>query len=415
MTEHAPPDQRTPANDYPATVSAPPRDRRNLGILQWLTVLAVAAVVGAAAGVGVSRAFPASATPTSPPLSRLAPGPALVAGASVPAIVSRVLPEVVSIDATGSLPGLAGGGPFGIGIGGAPTSFRSAGSGMIVSSSGLVLTNNHVVAGATSVAVTLHGQTAALPATVVGTDPSQDMALLRIDHPPVGLRAVTFGDSATLVPGDAVIAVGNALGLSAGSPTVTSGIVSALGRSVSATVPTTGKTETLTNMIQTDAPINPGNSGGPLVDSAGDVIGMNTAGAGTSSDGTPAQDIGFAIPSSELRAELGSLERGGTSGAPGAYLGVEVEDDSPALAAEYGFATASGAVVVAVEAGSPAAGAGLVPGDVIVAFDHHRVSSVGQLGAVEQHLRPGQRAAIQVDSGAAQRTVTVTLGTRPAA
>lgn len=161
------------------------RRRRRLGAAQWLSVLVVAAVVGAAAGVGVARAFPPdSAAATSPPLSHLAPGPALAAGASIPSIVNRVLPEVVSVDATGSLPGLAGGGPFGIGIGGGATNFESAGSGMIISPSGLVLTNNHVVAGATSVAVTLHGQTTALPATVVGTDPSQDMALLRIDHPP---------------------------------------------------------------------------------------------------------------------------------------------------------------------------------------------------------------------------------------
>lgn len=393
--------------------------RPQLGVLQWLAVLVVAALVGAGAGLGVSNAVATQSAVTvptvSPAVSHLAPGPALVSGISVPAVVSRVLPEVVSVDATGTLPGVVGGGLFGIGGSSGATAFRSAGSGMIISSSGLVLTNNHVVAGATSVAVTLHGQTTALPATVVGTDPSQDMALLRINHAPAGLQPITFANSAALVPGDGVIAIGNALGLSAGSPTVTSGIVSALGRSVSATVPTTGKTETLSNMIQTDAPINPGNSGGPLVDSSGDVVGMNTAAAGSSSGGTQAQDIGFAIPASQLRAQLPSLEKGGTSGAPGAYLGVEVEDNSPALATEYDLASSTGAVIVAVEPGTPAATAGLAPSDVIVGFDHQSVGSVGQLTAVEQKLRPGQSVPIVVDVGSTQRTLPVTLGTRPAA
>lgn len=398
--------------------------RRHLGVGGWLAVVLVAAVVGAAAGAGVGNAVASSSTSSTRSTkstssiartATTAPGPAVVDGASIPAIVHRLLPEVVSIDATGTLPGVIGGAPFGVGSGlSTGEAFESAGTGMIVNPSGLVITNNHVIAGASSVAITLDGTTKALPARIVGTDPSHDMALLQIDHPPAGLHAVTFGNSADLVPGDAVIAIGNALALSAGSPTVTSGIVSALGRTVTATIPTTGATETLTDMIQTDAAINAGNSGGPLVDSSGDVVGMDTATAGDTSDGTQAVDIGFAIPSQDLEAALPGLQKGGTSGTPGAYLGVEVEDNSPTLASEYGLAVSTGAVVVQVAAASPAASAGLVPGDIVVDFDHQAVTSATGLAAAEQHTIPGQKVPITVYQGTTKATLTITLGTEPA-
>jgi len=378
-------------------------------------VVLVAAVVGAAAGAVVGHAVSRSSNVVVARTSQSKPGPAVVDGASIPSIVHRLLPEVVSIDATGTLSGVVGGALYGVGSG-LPSveAFESAGTGMIVSANGLVITNNHVIAGASSVAITLDGTTKALPARIVGTDPSHDMALLQIDHPPAGLHPVTFGNSADLVPGDAVIAIGNALALSAGSPTVTSGIVSALGRTVTATIPTTGVTETLTDMIQTDAAINPGNSGGPLVDSSGDVVGMDTATAGTTSDGTQAVDIGFAIPSEDLQAALPGLERGGTSGTPGAYLGVEVEDNSTAFQQEYGFAVSTGAVVVNVAPGSPAESAGLVPGDVIVGFDNKTVGSATGLAADEAHVVPGDKVPVVFYNGSAKETVRVTLATKPA-
>lgn len=389
--------------------------------LKWVVgLVALAAVVGGAVGAGVDRLTAPTGTvssgvPLKLQVSNLLPGPAIVNGVSIPNIVQKDLPEVVSIDAGGTLFGVSGGSQFGIGNGIPGEQFKSAGTGMVISKTGLVLTNNHVVAGATSVAVTLDGQTKALPAHVVGTDPSHDMALLQINDPPNNLHPVTFGNSTVLQPGDAVIAIGNALGLSAGSPTVTSGIVSALGRQVTATIPTINQTETLTNMIQTDAAINPGNSGGPLVDSSGAVIGMNTATAGTTSGGTPAQNIGFAIPSSAIESELPGLERGGTSGAPGAYMGVEVEDDSPSLAFEYGLAVQKGAVVVAVEPGSPASSAGLSAGDVIVEMDGKPVDSASSLSSIEGALRSGLKVPVVVYEGAKKVTVSITLGTRPAA
>jgi len=389
--------------------------RRRLGVGAWLVVVVVAAVVGGAAGAGVSRAVGTSTTSVTHTVTEVA-GPALAAGASIPAIVHKVLPEVVSIDATGVVSDVVGGTSSGGGSGlTAGEGFVSAGTGMIVSTSGMVLTNNHVIAGASRVAVTLDGTTKALPARVVGTDPSQDMALLQIHHPPAGLHPVTFGSSASLVPGDAVVAIGNALALSAGSPTVTSGIVSALGRTVTATVPTTGATETLTDMIQTDAAINPGNSGGPLVDSAGDVVGMDTATAENASSDTQAENIGFAIPAEDLQAALPRLEHGGTTGTPGAYLGLEVEDNSPSLKEEYGFAISTGAVVVEVAAGSPAQAAGIVPGDIVTMFDHDPVTSATSLRVAEAHTAPDDRVPVELYVGSTPETVTVTMGTEPAA
>ena len=138
---------------------------------------------------------------------------------------------------------------------------------------------------------------------------------------------MTFGNSSALVAGDAVVAIGNALGLAAGTPTVTQGIVSALGRTV--TAGSTTSSETLNNMIQTDAAINPGNSGGPLLDAHGDVIGMNTAVAGTLPDGTSAQNIGFAIPVATIISLLPSLKNGASVVSHGAFIGVEIMSMTP--------------------------------------------------------------------------------------
>ncbi len=170
---------------------------------------------------------------------------------------------------------------------------------MIITAGGEVVTNNHVITGATAITVTLWGATKPMPATLVDTDPTNDVALLQITGAS-NLPTIGYGNSDDVQVGDGVVAIGNALGLSAGSPTVTQGIISATGRTVPASDPSGTVTETLTNMFQTDAAINPGNSGGPLVDSSGKVIGMNTAVA--SSGATQAQNIGFAIPSNKIAA-----------------------------------------------------------------------------------------------------------------
>ena len=220
---------------------------------------------------------------------------------------------------------------------------------MIITSDGEVVTNNHVIAGATDITVTLYGSLKALPATLIDTDPVNDVALLQIQNQS-NLPTVTYGDSDNVQVGDAVVAIGNALGLSAGTPTVTQGIISAKGRTVQASDSTGTSTETLTNMIQTDAAINPGNSGGPLVDSSGMVIGMNTAVASNTDGTSQAQDIGFAIPANkitQLLPELRNKSIGNSSPSGTGYLGVEIETLTSQVRSAYNFVPTQGAVVLA--------------------------------------------------------------------
>jgi putative serine protease PepD len=253
-----------------------------------------------------------------------------------------------------------------------------------------------------------------LPASLVGADPSSDVALLKLNAPPSNLQSVTFGDSTKLQVGDAVIAVGNALGLSAGTPTVTQGIISALGRTVQAGDTGGGQSETLQNMIQTDAAINSGNSGGPLVDSAGQVVGMNTAVASSGSGNAPAQNIGFAIPSSNLQGLLATLRNGGTTGAAKPYLGVEVTDETPQQQQAYGLAPSQGALVVLVVQGSPAQTAGIRQGDVIVSFNGRAVNSAQDLTNGVQGSQAGKTVQVTLYRGQQRLTVSATLATAPA-
>ena len=263
-------------------------------------VAVVAAVIGGAIGAGVTAIADhdngGGSTNTIIHESNATPGAAVLSGnVTIPQLVDEVIHSVVSIDVKSN-------------------GNEDEGTGMIITSDGEVITNNHVIelyteGGNTgSITVTEYGQTKALPTTLVGYDQSKDVALLKIDNAS-NLPTVTFGNSSKAVVGDAVVAIGNALGLAAGTPTVTQGIVSALGRSVTAGGEGT-QTETLQNMIQTDAAINPGNSGGPLIDTSGQVIGMNTAVAGTSSDGTSSQNIGFAIPTASVEALIPELREG---------------------------------------------------------------------------------------------------------
>ncbi|HLH27823.1 MAG TPA: PDZ domain-containing protein, partial [Acidimicrobiales bacterium] len=210
----------------------------------------------------------------------------------------------------------------------------------------------------------------------------------------------------------AVVAIGNALGLQAGSPTVTQGIISATGRTVQASDSSGGNAETLTNMFQTDAAINPGNSGGPLVDSVGRVIGMNTAVAANTTDTAQAENIGFAIPSNKINQELPglrskSISPGNRSGS--GYLGVEIETLTSQLRSAYNFVPTQGAVVLSVQPGSPADVAGLQEGDVITSLDGKSITSADQLGSAIQNDKPGQSVRIGLWRGQQQMTVTATL------
>jgi S1-C subfamily serine protease len=165
-------------------------------------------------------------------------------------------------------------------------------------------------------------------------------------------------------------------------------------------------------LIQTDAAINPGNSGGPLIDTSAQVIGMNTAVAGTSGDGTSSQNIGFAIPMAQVEALVPQLQKGGQSGAGGAFLGVDITTLTPALRQQYGLTPTQGAVILSVSPGSPAAAAGLAQGDVIVNVDGTAINTAEDLQNVVQNGKPGQNVTITYYVGNSKRTTSATLGSQ---
>lgn len=257
-----------------APVRRPARGR--LAVAAGLTVVA-SLTAGAAGGwVAATASNDGSPTASGRAVSAMLGGESL----DVAGILDVVGPSVVAIDTEVT----ARRGPF-------VQRGQGAGTGVVLTSDGEILTNAHVVDGATDITVTVNGSESALPAVLVASDPSNDLALLRVTAD-VELTPATLGSSSELVVGDDVVAVGNALGLEGGL-SVTRGIVSALGRSISAS--TSRGTETLDDLIQTDASISSGNSGGALVDSQGRVVGINTAVA-ASSGSTSAENIGFAIP-----------------------------------------------------------------------------------------------------------------------
>jgi len=276
-----------------------------------------------------------------------------------------------------------------------------AGTGMILTPNGEVLTNAHVVAGATTITVTLNGETNARPADLVGSDTSADVALIHI-RDASKLPTVSLGKSANLRVGDGVIAIGNALALD-GGVTVTTGIVSALNRDIS------DQSGSLQGLIQTDAAINPGNSGGPLVTSDGMVMGMNTAVAGD------AQNIGFALASDKVTPVIdsiranpsGSSSSAGSSspgGVPsnGAFLGVSTQPDPGG----------SGVIVVQVDSGTPAEKAGLAPGDVIQSVDGRPVRGNTDLAAAISAHKPGDQVKVTWNRSGQGRAAQITLAAR---
>ncbi len=359
----------------------------------WLLVVIVAALIGGLVGAGVTAVTKNSGTGiTTIKENTGAPGAAIENGANIPQLVDKLLPAVVSIEVN-------------------TPQEEDEGSGMIISSNGMVVTNYHVIAlaatGGGVLTVTEAGSTTPQRATLVGTDQTDDVALLHITGAS-NLKTITFGDSDKAVIGDAVVAIGNALGLSQGSPTVTQGIVSALGRTVTAG-DTASTTETLSDLIQTDAAINPGNSGGPLVDTDGDVIGMNTAVAAGTGNGSDAQNIGFAIPSAQIETLLPGLEKGGTPAKTPGYMGVDIETLTPQLRSEYGLTAKSGALVLEVVPGSPANLAGLGQEDVIVAINSTTITSAAALQSAIDGFQAGQSIKVTYYRGDLEKTATLTL------
>jgi len=271
---------------------------------------------------------------------------------------------------------------------------RGLGSGVVISRDGYILTNNHVIEEADQIEVILNdGRKSA--AQVIGTDPETDLAILKVDLK--DLPVITLGDSDALAIGDQVLAIGNPFGV---GQTVTSGIVSALGRSQLGI-------NTFENFIQTDAAINPGNSGGALVDVNGHLVGINTA---IYSRSGGSMGIGFAIPTSTARAVMESIVQDGqvTRG----WIGVEPRELSPELAETFGIPAKSGVIITGVLQNGPAAEAGVRPGDLILAVNGKAVNSVAELLAQVAALKPGVKAELQINRRQAEATLTVVPGRR---
>ncbi len=281
----------------------------------------------------------------------------------------------------------------------------AAGTGVIVTSDGYIITNKHVINGANKVTVILDDGTKYEDVSVVAVDPLDDIAYLKIKDAS-NLTPATLGNSKTLNVGQQVIAIGNALGEY--QNTVTSGIISGVGRSVTASDGSGNNVETLTDMIQTDAAINSGNSGGPLVNAAGEVIGINTA---TSSS---AENMGFAIPISSTKGMLNQLIE--TGKAERAYLGIYTIQITPDVAKAYNLPVSTGEYLYspssysAIVNGSPAANAGLKDKDIITAVNGVKIGSAGTVSDLVGEYKPGDTIQLTVVREGNEIAINVTLG-----
>lgn len=368
-----PPLVRTPA---PSTVVSPRRSHRLRSVMLLGLTLAGGAVGGGAVGATLTaRSLTAAAAETSvvaaQPVAQTAPSN--VAGA----VLSAVGPSVVEITIGGQ---------------GSARQFSPSGtgSGFVVDASGLIMTNQHVVSGASSVSVEFStGEQRS--ATIVGTDRSNDLALLRVNNMPSGIPAVTLGDSAQVEVGETAIAIGSPFGLEL---TVTQGIISAIDRNWSP------DGRLLRGLIQTDAPINPGNSGGPLLNERGEVIGINTL---IESPVGGNVGIGFAVPINVAKQQLTQLQAG--ANLQQGYMGVSLEE-----------ATANGQAGVTigtVEQGSGAAQAGLRVGDLITAINGNAITDYESLVAQISGKQPGEKVTVTIGRNGQEQQVEVTLLARP--
>jgi S1-C subfamily serine protease len=347
-----------------------------------LSFIAGAVSVGAVVGVlAIAGAFDGGdtivRTQTAPPATT-----SPVKATNVADIYARVSAGVVFVQANsgrGQLP-FPGGGQ------------AASGSGFVIDGEGRIITNDHVVQGASQYRVRFGTHGKPLVAKLLGTDPSADLALLKVDPKTVGdaLQPLQLGASQNLHPGDTAIAIGSPFGLEG---TVTSGIVSALGRTITAP-----NGFSISNAVQTDAAINPGNSGGPLLDAQGRVVGVNSQ--IQTSGGNQNSGVGFAVPVDAIKRALPALEKG--KDVAHAYLGVSTQT-----------AAAGGATVGQVVANGPAAKAGLRQGDRIVSIAGADVRAPDDVATAVNARKPGDAVPVVVERGGERRTLTVTLGAQP--
>jgi len=360
-----------------------------------LAVSMAGALLGAACSSDSTDAAPATSAPAVAlaNLDRLDP-----ARDPLVQVIERVRPAVVNVTSdvfqTSPLGNQAG---------------QGTGTGFIIRSDGIVVTNYHVVEGASKLTViTTPPNSKEFDARVIGGDASADLAVLKIEGQ--DLPTVPLGNSSDLMLGQRVVALGYALALE-GGPSVTTGIVSAMGRTITAQDPNyhpeTGAdgTRTYRDIIQTDAAINPGNSGGPLINLAGEVIGINSAGAGQ------AENIGFSISIDAAKPIIDDAIANPDQ--PVAYLGVVTQTVNKGLAYQFNLPVDAGAYVVDVSPEGPAQDAGLKAGDVIVSFDGTKVSGSEQLGDLIRAGSPGQKVDVGVETDQGSKTYEVTLGTNP--
>ena len=347
-----------------------------------VAVAAIAVVVGGAAGrLAAGADGGGTSTVVATPVTQQAggrPAPAAVYRADAPGVVT------VTDAATASAPSL----PF---LPQTRQKVQQLGSGFVIDGRGDVVTNDHVIAGGSHIRVAFGGDRS-YPASVVGSDPATDVAVLRVAAPRSLLHPLAFAPSSGTQPGDPVYAIGDPFGL---DRTMTAGIVSAVGRDIQAP-----DGMTIPNAIQTDTAINHGSSGGPLLDAAGHVIGVTSQIEGGTVDANVG--VGFAVPGDTARSIAQQLIAHGT--AAHAWLGVRAQT------------TAHGVAVAAVTAGSPAARAGLAGGrkDVILAVDGHAVHTSAELAAAVAGHKPGDRISLHVQRSGATRNLVVTLGDVPA-
>jgi putative serine protease PepD len=344
-------------------------DRRHSNfVAAMLGALAVAIPFSglAIAGVFDPQSDPQPATSSTPAPAPAAPVASARSATDVSALYERVSPGVVSIETDGG-----------------------TGSGFVIDEQGHIVTNEHVIEGAANVRVRFD-EGAPMSARVVGEDPSSDLALLKVDAGDRKLTPLTLGSSKALKVGQPAIAIGSPFRLQG---TLTTGVISAIGRSIGSQ-----GNFSIDGVVQTDAAINPGNSGGPLLDAAGRVIGVNAQIASTSGSN---DGVGFAIPVDTVKEVIPALKAGREIKRP--YLGVSTGD----------AATGTGALVASVIPGGPADRAGLRAGDRIVAIGGAKVTrSTDVSGLVTAH-EPGDKLAVRISRGGDERTLSVTLGTRP--
>lgn len=363
----------------------PPRRRPLLAGAVIGTVALVAAAGGAVLGAqlsddgGSATAGPGTVVTGSPILVGENGGSLATTAIDVPAAVAAVEPSIVAVSADIEEGGVRG---------------HAVGTGVVLTADGELLTNAHVVANATEVRVRLHGETEPRSAQVLAADAANDLALLRVDA--TGLTPAVFADPSTVAVGDEVVAIGYALDLD-GDPTVSKGIISAIGRTMITDL------GALDGLLQTDAAISSGNSGGPLVNARGEVVGINTAvyrGDAT----TAANNVGFAIGTARVLPRVDDL-RAQAAGAPKTegYLGVSLEQRTDG---------GQGALITSVEDDSPAADAGIRVGDVVTEVDGAAITGTGGLIAAIRATAPGTALDITITRDGTTKHVTATIAER---